>query len=70
MQRVCHSLSIADSRRFPQPQNEYIELHQKRHGYRLDHFERGCAASPDQSLSGPTRVSIYDERHLRRPHSL
>jgi len=23
------------------PQNEYIELHQKRHGYRLDHFERG-----------------------------
>eukprot|EP00742_Colponemidia_sp_Colp-10_P000722 GILJ01000785.1.p1 GENE.GILJ01000785.1~~GILJ01000785.1.p1 ORF type:complete len:272 (+),score=41.98 GILJ01000785.1:36-818(+) len=22
------------------PQNEYIELHQKRHGYRLDHFEK------------------------------
>ncbi len=24
----------------PQPQNEYIELHQKRHGKRLDHDER------------------------------
>lgn len=22
------------------PQNEHIELHQKRHGYRLDHFEK------------------------------
>lgn len=24
----------------PQPQNEHIELHRKRHGYRLDHHER------------------------------
>lgn len=23
-----------------QPQNEHIELHRKRHGYRLDHHER------------------------------
>ncbi|RWW32301.1 hypothetical protein GW17_00003036 [Ensete ventricosum] len=22
------------------PQGDYIELHRKRHGYRLDHFER------------------------------
>lgn len=24
----------------PQPQNEYIELHRKRYGYRLDYHER------------------------------
>lgn len=25
---------------FSQPQNEHIELHRKRHGYRLDHHEK------------------------------
>lgn len=25
---------------FSQPQGDYIELHRKRHGYRLDHFDR------------------------------
>jgi hypothetical protein len=25
---------------FVQPQGEHIELHRKRHGYRLDHFEK------------------------------
>lgn len=29
-----------------QPQNEHIELHQKRFGHRLDHFERKCVPAP------------------------
>jgi hypothetical protein len=40
------SLTCPPRRIAAQPQNEYIELHQKRNGFRLDHFERGCVQPP------------------------
>ena len=68
-QHVPPTASIADASPCSQPQNEYIELHQKRHGYRLDHFERRCATSPDY-LQHPIACPRAQQRRLRRQRSL
>ena len=44
------------------PQNEHIELHQKRNGFRMDHFEREYAA-PTSHLP---LYWVIDERICRR----
>ncbi|XP_040992670.1 uncharacterized protein LOC121239482 [Juglans microcarpa x Juglans regia] len=34
------------------PQRDYIELHRKRHGFRLDHFERKCKKEAHEDHKG------------------
>ena len=43
-----------------QPQNEYIEQFRKRHGYRLDHFEKRYAVK--YTLSGSVFISSHSHQ--------
>ncbi|KAL3315549.1 Ribosome biogenesis protein [Cichlidogyrus casuarinus] len=60
------------------PQNEHIELHRKRHGYRLDHFERKRkkeAREPHlrsknaRKLKG-LRAKLYNKQRFKEKHEL